>query len=186
MKTLVVNNRVFTIRSNLYDFLIVFQRRCQLVPGDTYVWIDRMCIDQRSTSERNHQVQLMGAIYKRAHQVLIWAGYPCDDRFPFDGVDNSGHMFPTDFLVSEIKESSVASSTKDVGYRVLARGEWVRQLLKRLVVAPYWQRRWVIQEVLLARKCSLLFGNSWQEVLRDYREPGIILRRHIRCRSRVF
>jgi len=38
------------------------------------LWIDAICIDQSSIPERNIQVQLMGEIYQRATQVLIWLG----------------------------------------------------------------------------------------------------------------
>lgn len=38
------------------------------------LWIDAICIDQSSVKERNHQVRLMGDVYKLARRVLIWLG----------------------------------------------------------------------------------------------------------------
>jgi SpoVK/Ycf46/Vps4 family AAA+-type ATPase len=38
------------------------------------LWIDAICIDQDSLIERNHQVSLMGEIYKAANHVFIWLG----------------------------------------------------------------------------------------------------------------
>lgn len=38
------------------------------------LWIDALCIDQSNIAERNHQVGLMGEIYKKADHVLIWLG----------------------------------------------------------------------------------------------------------------
>jgi len=38
------------------------------------LWIDSVCIDQNSPAERNQQVALMGEIYKRAEQVVVWLG----------------------------------------------------------------------------------------------------------------
>jgi hypothetical protein len=38
------------------------------------LWIDSICIDQTSTSECSQQVALMGEIYKRAQQVVVWLG----------------------------------------------------------------------------------------------------------------
>jgi Holliday junction resolvasome RuvABC ATP-dependent DNA helicase subunit len=38
------------------------------------LWIDTISIDQDSLIERNHQVSLMGEIYKAAHHVFIWLG----------------------------------------------------------------------------------------------------------------
>jgi hypothetical protein len=42
-----------------------------------YFWIDALCIDQDNTSERSHQVQLMGEIYSQADWVLVWLGDEC-------------------------------------------------------------------------------------------------------------
>jgi len=38
------------------------------------LWIDAICIDQDSLIDRNHQVSLMGEIYKAANHVFIWLG----------------------------------------------------------------------------------------------------------------
>ncbi|KAH8659958.1 hypothetical protein BX600DRAFT_467000 [Xylariales sp. PMI_506] len=38
------------------------------------LWIDALCINQDNVSERNHQVRLMGDIYRRASKVLVWLG----------------------------------------------------------------------------------------------------------------
>ena len=38
------------------------------------LWVDAICIDQSSINERNHQVKLMGDVYKLARRVLIWLG----------------------------------------------------------------------------------------------------------------
>lgn len=34
--------------------------------------IDRVCINQQDIRERNHQVQAMRKIYRRAHRVAVW------------------------------------------------------------------------------------------------------------------
>jgi hypothetical protein len=38
------------------------------------LWVDAICINQKSLEERNKQVVLMGDIYKCAQRVLIWLG----------------------------------------------------------------------------------------------------------------
>jgi hypothetical protein len=38
------------------------------------LWMDAICIDQSSILERNHQVQIMGDVYKFARKVLLWLG----------------------------------------------------------------------------------------------------------------
>lgn len=38
------------------------------------VWIDSVCINQGSVTERNTQVQIMGEIYSKAAKVIVWLG----------------------------------------------------------------------------------------------------------------
>ena len=43
-----------------------------------YLWIDEICVNQEDLLERSHQVDLMGDIYRRASNVLIWLGLYCE------------------------------------------------------------------------------------------------------------
>jgi hypothetical protein len=36
------------------------------------MWVDAICIDQMSIAEKNKQIPLMGDLYRRAEQVLMW------------------------------------------------------------------------------------------------------------------
>src|ERR1700761_187413 len=38
------------------------------------LWVDAICIDQKSTSERESQVEIMDEVFGKASQVLIWLG----------------------------------------------------------------------------------------------------------------
>jgi hypothetical protein len=49
-------------------------KRLRLATETRRVWIDSICIDQSSTTERNQQVALMGQIYSRARRVITWLG----------------------------------------------------------------------------------------------------------------
>ncbi|KAF2660972.1 HET-domain-containing protein, partial [Lophiostoma macrostomum CBS 122681] len=64
---IVVGGRNISVRKNLYDFLL--QKT-----GNELLWIDALCIDQQNDQERNHQVERMGEIYKRADRVIAWLG----------------------------------------------------------------------------------------------------------------
>jgi hypothetical protein len=39
-----------------------------------WLWIDQVCINQRDDDEKGEQVRLMGPIYTKADQVLVWLG----------------------------------------------------------------------------------------------------------------
>ncbi|EFQ93521.1 hypothetical protein PTNB73_00084 [Pyrenophora teres f. teres] len=64
---IVVNNRPFSVRKNLYRFLQAYEE-------DKYLWVDQICIDQLNVLERNHQVGLMTSIYSQCSSVTIWLG----------------------------------------------------------------------------------------------------------------
>jgi len=65
----------FPITANLYSAL----QQLRPVKAPRYLWIDALCIDQINDSEKSHQVQLMGDIYKRAARVLVWLGEAYED-----------------------------------------------------------------------------------------------------------
>lgn len=87
-ETITLNGLPFWIRKNLWDFL--HQRRkdqraladrstqdgAEPVAEPQYLWIDALCIDQKTTLERNHQVGLMSRIYSSAAYVISWLGVP--------------------------------------------------------------------------------------------------------------
>lgn len=99
---------------------------------DAWLWIDQICIDQETVKERNHQVSLMSTIYARADEVLIWLG-------------------------SEADGSSEGIAAINSGYTAVAQhGQQVQALFER----PYWNRLWIIQEVLLSQKAVVMCGDQ--------------------------
>lgn len=86
------------------------------------LWADAICIDQLNLQERAYQVSLMDYIYTRARVVLVWLG--CR---PLTTKRRNGlRHFP---------------SINGVDYAAWI--EWLRHL-------DYWNRLWVIQEIVLA------------------------------------
>jgi len=54
-------------------------RRMRLSDRPRVLWIDAICIDQSSTTERNAQVAFMGTIYSTAKHNLVYLGEDDDD-----------------------------------------------------------------------------------------------------------
>ncbi|KAF2001633.1 hypothetical protein P154DRAFT_490040, partial [Amniculicola lignicola CBS 123094] len=67
-----VNQTIMKIQPNLHSAL----RRIRAHRKEEYLtlWADALCIDQSSTKERNHQVGIMGEIYSKCKEVLVWMG----------------------------------------------------------------------------------------------------------------
>ena len=66
-----LNGSPFTIRQNLRDCLCTIRSTTE----QKLLWCDQLCIDQGNDKEKNHQVQIMGEIYKSAGKVAVWLGY---------------------------------------------------------------------------------------------------------------
>lgn len=96
------------------------------------LWVDAICINQNSdaTEERNHQVALMGEIYRQASCVLIYPRGPEDDiDCAFTGLKESLQVF---------------------------RGSEVLHVLRM----AWFRRTWVLQEASLARKATIILEAS--------------------------
>lgn len=115
---------------------------------DTWLWIDQICIDQDTVKERNHQVGLMSTIFARAEWVFIWLGSEADGSNEAMKAINSG-----------------SHATRQHAKQVQA-----------LFDRPYWSRLWIIQEVLMNQKASVLCGNQcfelWQLARMYVPNPG--------------
>jgi hypothetical protein len=142
---IVINEQTCTIRSNLSRFLKVYGAR----HFDEYIWIDQLCIDQSNNMERNHQVLLMPEIYQGATEVLIWLG-PGKHHF------QSSHG---------IQDSCCDLTCTEQHFRS-DKCKWTIVLVQN----DYWQRMWIVQEVLLARSLKIYCGRTilnWAE-MREY------------------
>jgi hypothetical protein len=63
-----INGHEFTVRQNLYAALVPLRDSVSPIRP----WVDAVCINQASISERNSQVPLMRDICSTAAKVLIW------------------------------------------------------------------------------------------------------------------
>lgn len=170
----------FKIGVNLFEFLRTYQA-LQESDDCNLLWIDQLCIDQENEQERNWQVQIMAQIYQSAKEVVAWLGpatqhttkaawivdllesdYKLQHDLPWinrdAGITGSARKFFED-LVSTApgRKKAVYASPHEHG--VTLQGsckDAIWDLLKR----PYWTRLWIVQEIMLARKLTVLWGQS--------------------------
>lgn len=129
----------FHVQENLWNFLSTMRlcRRWQLF------WIDAICIDQSSISERNHQVNMMRDIYAGAELTVVWLGQATDS---------------SDLAISYIASLGLpAQETKSA----------LEKALRSLLEQPYWSRIWIVQELMLAKDVMFYCGTksfSWHQL----------------------
>lgn len=111
--------------------------------GHRDLWIDALCIDQTNHEERNHQVQMMSRIYTGAKQACIWLGEDNDDS-------TQAIQFIREIM--KLENFDFILENKDNAPR------WQSLLL--LMQRPWFSRRWVVQEIALARTATIYCGTD--------------------------
>jgi hypothetical protein len=131
---ILLNRKTKYIRKNLWDFLDIWRQRTQI--ENRWFWIDALCIDQTNVTERNHQVQQMGQIYSNAEEVIIWLG-----KQP--ALHN---------VLSSVFSTFEQPAAALYGTEWTRTQENIEMLRECILLNEYWNRAWITQEVVLARK----------------------------------
>jgi hypothetical protein len=74
-RSILFNGKCFPVTVNLESSLRHLREQYE---NGLVLWIDALCIDQENVSERTQQVQLMGKIYEKAVQVIVYLGDQLD------------------------------------------------------------------------------------------------------------
>lgn len=147
-----VGGKAFAIR-NLYDF---FQQKMR-EDEDLALWVDAICIDQTSPSERNHTVSLVNQIYQQAELVYVWLGQAdnsSDDAITFIAETSS-------FTWVQEREEPWFFINKFLHDKI-SRARWPSVLA--LCSREYWTWLWIIQEVLLGKSVTVYCGDRYLDI----------------------
>ncbi|KAN0102739.1 Heterokaryon incompatibility protein (HET) domain containing protein [Hyaloscypha variabilis] len=158
------------ISSHLADGLVQFRD----TKRHTTLWIDAICINQRDKSEKATQIPLMGQIYERATQVWVWFGAQEEStpralellKSAADYLrEETGKIRPS---YSEISLNKTIDNIKWKRHKLPepeAVEEWMP--LEIFYRNSWFTRIWVLQEILLAIKATLLIGSfrlDWADI----------------------
>lgn len=153
---IICNGKILNITCRLRDCL----RQSRRPEKSRILWADAICIDQQNPRARGHQVMQMGTIYKEASQVLVWLGRGTDIDVgaAFDLVRSFDRALaglePGDPQASDRLATFLPDTNRE---------SWMA--LEKLLRLPWFRRIWVVQEVGLARRASVVCGNyrmSWR------------------------
>jgi len=109
-----------------------------------YLWVDAISINQELLQEKNHQIPMMPLIYGRAKCVNIWIGDSDADS-----------KIAIDFMKNEILRLQHFDELLDDPQSAT---KWLA--LGNLLTRPWFSRRWVIQEIVLAQKAVIYCGKE--------------------------
>jgi hypothetical protein len=175
----IIDGKSFSVRLNAWEAL----RQVQLYGCYGFVWIDSICINQEDITEKGHQVDFMGDIFRAASIVLPSLGLAMGD-FEYSILHKIAEYaaglvaLPNDSFgfgfVDRVKDSTKWLDEACTGIRPwlvdathgeffsyiqeLEQNEWTLLTceLRAVMLHPYWSRVWVVPELTFAKTSTLL------------------------------
>ncbi len=123
------------------------------------LWADAICINQSNNVEKAHQIKAMDKIYEGARTVFVWLGLDTDGvaNDCFNLIQETTNYFDNLYEQYEYCINDIPRLQKP--YPICSdRSRWDN--LQALVSLPWFSRVWVIQEVGLAKRCLLIWGEQ--------------------------
>lgn len=134
------------ITSNLFEALLHLRSEVKEVA----LWVDALCINQDNNHVRSEQVASMGSIYHRATRVLVWLG-PCSSN-------SCQHHWLRPSESGETRESE--DHLRRMAHSLSTRGS-----------EAWWNRVWIIQELVVAKKVTVMLGRhawAWEDFVYSF------------------
>jgi hypothetical protein len=135
------------------------------------LWADVVCINQQNIAEKTVQVQLMAQIYKKAALVLVWLGPSSDGIDAFiNALGPGSELVSKAMALYESPDTGpLRYTSEDFGDEINARRlEAQRNMMHfnwrpilHMLLRPWFSRKWVVQQVVLARHVIMQTGNAW-------------------------
>lgn len=136
-----LNPQKFFVGKNLFEALKRLRERHSM----SWIWVDAICINQNSVKEKTEQLGKIHDIYNKAGYVCIWLGEA--DK---EGSSDRAMAFVNEVINANSLKSLVSKEASIEGWHSLA----------DLMSSQWFSRRWVVQEVALARKATVLCGDK--------------------------
>jgi hypothetical protein len=157
------NGKLFPVKDNLHTIL----NHSSLFRGKSYLWIDAICINQKDNVEKGLQVAQMRNIYSFAEEVIAWVGeQDQDSELTMDGLKKLVQYFPNVDAVFENKTHPDCAAA----YRHITKSfremdpmlhpHWDLSCIGRFICRPWFERIWIVQEVVMGQKVQLWCGQQ--------------------------
>ena len=155
---ILVNGVETQVTKTLAKALHCLARTCQFYERFK-LWVDALCIDQANHVERSEQVSVMRSFYSGAWSVLGFLGPEAN------GSDKALRLLITLAKMYDNEEERVRVRENLMqGIHTHEPGSWLA--LGRLMLRPYWERLWIMQELVMGGfRTVLLCGSEeipWQ------------------------
>ena len=136
---------------------------------DAQFLICQAAINQKDIPERNQQVTLMRTIYSKAERVIAWLG-PDDNGGgqalkTFETVLGNAIRYPNNFeWAQRMPELLTMDKTFITDSGINYESNDMLEKMVLLLQRPFWTRLWIIQELVLPSKLTLLCGEEFTDM----------------------
>jgi hypothetical protein len=172
------------LQSNLSEAKFHSNRSWDQDSGETFWWIDAICVNQQDLDERSHQVSLMTRLYRSAKLVHVWLGD--EDENTVTAMNLVQHIAYRPSTFDDIRSWAYirkpGQTHRPAGpgipdVRLPDEGPVLSDKEKRdnfraltsLFNRPWFSRVWVRQEIALPSAITINCGShqcSWEEMMR--------------------
>ncbi|KAK1141867.1 hypothetical protein N8T08_008380 [Aspergillus melleus] len=140
----------FKLRTNLGSIALTVSLYFAIVQmlrdtdGPRVIWVDAVSINQEDESEKAGQIEILDDIFGQAAGILGWVGKESvDSRLAFDTIRYLARRPPEEMSGSDMRVNS---------------DRWAA--VNALIARPWFRRTWIVQEVVFARKLTLVCGRD--------------------------
>lgn len=150
---ILLNGCHFEVRQNLYDFLV---RACRPKISE-WLFIDAIGINQEDVEERGKLVRMMGEVYKLAERVLIFPGRV------HRGTDLCNLLLRYTLATRRALMRHRLMHNYSLYSLFLLVSSKSAECLVQVFCATYWQRLWVVQELVVAKAVTIVLRKTKME-----------------------
>jgi Heterokaryon incompatibility protein (HET) len=146
-RQIVVNDQDFEVTKTAFEVLTHMRSNYR----SRTIWIDAICIDQKNEDDKTRQLPLMPQIYQDAREVIVFLG-------PSKTAALATSLVNRAFVVNRL----CVSDQTEYKYEIPTDAA---RALKRMLKRPWFQRVWIVQEVVKGRKVTIRYGDeslSWE------------------------
>lgn len=155
---IICNGQTLLVKKNLFNAL----HRLRRVDTKRRIWVDAICINQESKEDKSSQLPLMPEIYRGCSRVVIWLGEHLKYAditaqlmadIQVRVISPGRHLDPKFVTESRTNPHDVL---RFLGLPSIIGSKWYA--LSHIANDDYWNRMWIIQEVLLGSSHTIYFG----------------------------
>ena len=148
-----LNGHAFRIRRNMWDIFRQIRQKKRSI-SDPGFFIVALCIDQGSSEEPNAQVQAIAEIYTKASYVYAWLAILADESDSLLELCMPDYFDFLSALIDALQMGQILNSCLPS----LDNMDKIAPILA-LFSRSYWDRLWVIQELVLLKNVFIFCGN---------------------------